>query len=116
MASKIVFFDIAGEDDQALRDFYAEIFGWSFSDNGECTVQLRGPTIRGAVRKDPKEKRLYLGVDDVAETLTRIEATGGSVDQPRFEVPGLVVLGLFKDPAGNEMGLVEMDGDEVVVP
>ncbi len=25
-----------------------------------------------------------------------------------FEVPGVVIRGLFKDPAGNPMGLVEM--------
>jgi predicted enzyme related to lactoylglutathione lyase len=35
---------------------------------------------------------------------------------PRFEVPGVVVLGLFFDPAGNRMELVEMDGDRAVVP
>ena len=34
----------------------------------------------------------------------------------RFEVPGVVVLGLFKDPAGNPLGLVEMDGDVPKVP
>lgn len=116
MASQIVFFDIAGEDDRALRDFYSEIFGWSFSDDGKCSVEIGGRMLQGAIRKDPSEKRLYLGVADVAETLERIEARGGTVDQPRFEVPGLVVLGLFEDPAGNEMGLVEMDGDEIVVP
>jgi hypothetical protein len=28
----------------------------------------------------------------------------------------VVVLGLFRDPAGNAMGLVEMDGDRVRIP
>jgi len=68
------------------------------------------------VRKDPAEKRIYLGVPDVTDALQRIEAHGGSVDQPRFEVPGVVVLGLFRDPAGNPMGLVEMDGDQRRMP
>ncbi|MEM9404002.1 MAG: hypothetical protein AAGA44_16140 [Pseudomonadota bacterium] len=45
-----------------------------------------------------------------------IEEAGGSIDAPRFEVPGVVVLGLFRDPAGNPMGLVEMDGDDPRVP
>ena len=45
-----------------------------------------------------------------------IESYGGSIDATRFEVPGVVVLGLFKDPAGNEMGLVEMDGDKHKIP
>jgi len=68
------------------------------------------------VRKDPAEKRIYLGVPDVTDALQRIEAHGGSVDQTRFEVPGVVVLGLFRDPAGNPMGLVEMNGDRRRIP
>ena len=40
----------------------------------------------------------------------------GTVDAPGFEVPGVTVLGLFRDPAGNPMGLVEMDGDSPRIP
>ncbi len=72
--------------------------------------------LSGAVRKDPAEKRIYIGVADVSEALERINQAGGSVDVARFEVPGVVVLGLFRDPAGNPMGLVEMDGDRPRVP
>lgn len=58
-----------------------------------------------------------LGIYMVQHALDRhYEVVGGSVDTPRFEVPGVVVLGLFKDPAGNEMGLVEMEGDKPRVP
>jgi hypothetical protein len=31
-------------------------------------------------------------------------------------VPGRVVLGLFKDPAGNSVGLVEMENGKAKVP
>ena len=40
----------------------------------------------------------------------------GPDDAPRFEVPGVVILGLFRDPAGNPMGLVEMDGEQHRLP
>ena len=46
-----------------------------------------------------------------AVTLTEIEAHGGKTVAPRFEVPGVIVLGLFTDPAGNAMGLVELTAD-----
>ncbi len=115
MPSPIVFFDIAGPDDAALKDFYSEIFDWNVDEVGQFTVPTVSP-IEGAIRKDPVEKRIYIGVEDVSETLDRITTKGGSVDAPRFEVPGVVVLGLFRDPAGNEMGLVEMDGDTHKVP
>lgn len=115
MPSPIVYFDIAGPDDQLLRDFYSKIFGWEFDKTSQFTVNIVSP-LEGAVRKDPAEKRLYIGVPDVTKTLNAIESNGGSVDAPRFEVPGTVVLGLFKDPAGNEMGLVEMEGDIPKIP
>jgi hypothetical protein len=41
---------------------------------------------------------------------------GGTIEAGRFAVPGVVVLGLFRDPAGNAMGLVEMDGDRAKIP
>ena len=111
----IVFFDIAGPDDAALSSFYSSIFGWELDQAGQFGVPVASP-IKVAIRKDPTEKRIYLGVPDVAATLTLIEQSGGTVDAPRFEVPRVVVLGLFRDPAGNPMGLVEMDGDSPRVP
>ncbi len=115
MSQPIVFFDIAGEDDDLLRSFYGTVFGWHTDQNGQISVNINSP-ISGAFRKDPAEKRIYIGVPDITATLKHIESLGGHVDAARFEVPGVVVLGLFKDPAGNEMGLVEMAGDEVKIP
>ena len=115
MSSPVVFFDIAGTDDEALKDFYEAVFGWNINDAGQFSVRVTSP-IDATIRKDPAEKRIYIGVADVAASLTHIEAAGGTVDVARFEVPGTVVLGLFRDPAGTPMGLVEMDGDSLVVP
>ncbi|MEM7433202.1 MAG: VOC family protein [Pseudomonadota bacterium] len=115
MSSPIVFFDIAGEDGQQLKAFYSSIFGWESDASGQFSVPIMSP-IDAAFRKDPTEKRLYIGVADITSTLAAIEAAGGRIDVARFEVPGVVVLGLFQDPAGNPMGLVEMDGDRPVVP
>lgn len=115
MAKPIVFFDIAGPDDDALKAFYAAVFDWECDAGGQFSAPIMAP-IDAAIREDPAEKRLYIGVDDVTATLELIEQSGGSVDVARFEVPGVVVLGLFKDPAGNPMGLVEMDGNRPRVP
>ncbi len=115
MSQPIVFFDIAGEDDEALQQFYAHLFDWQLDETGQIAVPINGP-IKGAFRKDPTEKRIYIGVPDIDATISQISALGGTIDAPRFEVPGVVVLGLFKDPAGNEMGLVELDGTDVKIP
>ena len=115
MQRPIIFFDIAGPDEEALRQFYATVFDWQADQTGQFSVSVESP-IDAAIRKDPAEKRIYIGVDDVTATLEQIELCGGSVDALRFEVPGVVVLGLFRDVAGNPMGLVEMDGERLRIP
>ncbi len=115
MPSPIVFIDFAGPDDETLREFYETVFDWNMDDAGKFVAPTHAP-IECAIRKDPAEKRVYVGVPDVNACLELIEQTGGTIDVPRFEVPGVVVLGLFRDPAGNPMGLVELDGDSPLVP
>lgn len=116
MAAPIVFFDIAGPDEPALRAFYEKVFDWPCGKPGNF-VPGNLPDMEGTIRQDPADKLLYVGVPDVTATLEQIAEAGGTVDVPRFEVPGVVVLGLFRDPAGNRMGLVEMGEDgKAVIP
>lgn len=115
MPQPVVFFDIAGPDDTVLKAFYAALFDWEQAESGNYSIPVHSP-IEATIRQDPAEKRIYIGVPDVSQSLEQIVEQGGSVDVPRFEVPGVVVLGLFRDPAGNPMGLVEMDGDRHRVP
>jgi uncharacterized protein len=111
----IVFFDLAGPKVEELKAFYADLFGWKSDAAGQFTIPVTAP-IPSAFRQDPTDKRIYIGVDNVAKKLDEIKSRGGSIDAPRFEVKGVVVLGLFKDPAGNSMGLVEMQDGKPKVP
>ena len=114
MSAPIVFLDIAGPDRASLQVFYSTLFGWDAAAT-EFTISV-GVRLSATIREDPAEKRLYMGVEDVAAKLEEVEALGGSVDNPRFEVPGVVIVGLFRDPAGNPMGLVEMENGAPRVP
>ena len=114
MSASIVFLDIAGPDQDSLQTFYSTLFGWDAA-APEFSISVRTP-LSATIREDPAEKRLYIGVDDITATLEEVQALGGSVDKPRFEVPGVAILGLFKDPAGNPMGLVEMEDGAHKVP
>jgi uncharacterized protein len=121
MPAPIVFFDIAGPDSHQLGEFYSSMFDWDIGADGSLTTPVVSPSVTvpslmGTIRQDPAEKMIYVGVDDITATLAKVEANGGSVDQPRFEVPGVVVLGLFRDPAGNRIGLVEMLDGQAKVP
>jgi predicted enzyme related to lactoylglutathione lyase len=111
----IVFFDIAGPDMAKQASFYRAVFDWQIGADGRFSAPVT-PRLDGTLRQDPADKILYVGVDDVTATLAKVTASGGRVIQPRLEVKGVVVLGLFKDPAGNSMGLVELKDGKPRVP
>lgn len=115
MPAPIVYFDIAGPASVDLQTFYSKLFGWTAGAGGQFATAVTSP-LAGTIREDPAEKRIYIGVEDVVTKLADIEANGGSIDAPRFEVPGVAVIGLFRDPAGNPMGLVELVGDKPKIP
>jgi predicted enzyme related to lactoylglutathione lyase len=111
----IVFFDIAGPDLASQSGFYSAVFGWEVAPGGQVSVAVTQP-LEGLIRTDPVETMLYFGVPDVTAALDAVAANGGAVVAPRFEVPGVVILGLFTDPAGNRMGLVEFRDGKAIVP
>ncbi len=115
MPAPIVFFDIAGPDMAQQAAFYRAVFDWDVGKDGRFSAPVT-PRLDGALRQDPKDKIIYVGVDDVTATLAKITANGGAIVHPRFEVKGVVVLGLFTDPAGNSMGLVELKDGKPKVP
>jgi predicted enzyme related to lactoylglutathione lyase len=99
----IVFFDVAGPDAGKLKQFYASNFGWTIDGaNG-----VKTPGLAGTLRQDPPETLIYLGVSDINATLKAIVASGGLVAMSRMVVPNVVTFAIFKDPAGNRVGLVE---------
>ena len=115
MAAPIVFFDIAGPDMAKQLAFYRTVFDWDVAPDGRFSAPAPAP-LAGTLRADPADKVLYIGVDDVTAALTKIVANGGQIVAPRFEIKGVVILGLFTDPAGNRLGLVEMSGGAPKVP
>ena len=121
----VVFFDIAGQDTDKLRDFYNTVFGWNIGAEQNLASPLNvavTPPLQGILRREapnkvpPNEVQLYLGVADITQTLAAVVANGGSVVYPRIEVPGAVVMGLFMDPAGNRFGLIEIEDGKTKVP
>jgi hypothetical protein len=102
-AAPIVFFDIAGPDAAKLKDFYAGNFGWKIDGaNG-----IETPLLSGALRQDPAEKIIYIGVPDLDAAMKNVAASGGEIVTPKIPIPTGTFF-LFKDPAGNRMGLVQL--------
>ncbi len=121
MGSPVVHWEVMGKDADALRKFYASMFGWNF--------QIDNPMGYGIVERDPSlaademgigggigsmpdgapgYSTFYIGVADVETALQQAESFGGSrVMGPEQPMEGLEV-GMFADPEGNLVGLVKI--------
>ena len=112
---KIVHWELMGPDADGLTGFYKTLFGWDsqavpgFDDYSIVDESQSG--LGGGIGKGnehmPSYHTVYVQVANVAEHLEQVEANGGSTVMPRTVVPGMVTFGLFNDPAGNLVGLVE---------
>jgi len=111
----VVFFSIFGPNGSELQRFYADVFEWKATTAGDVVVPVTAP-LMGSIGQGMAETLIYIGVADVTATLQQVVVRGGTIRFPRIEVPGRVVLGMFKDPAGNSVGLVEMENGKAKVP
>jgi predicted enzyme related to lactoylglutathione lyase len=111
----VVFFSLFGPNGSDLQRFYAEVFDWKVAGSGDVAATVT-PPLTGTIGQGAPETIIYVGVADVTATLQKVVARGGTIRYPRFEVPGRVILGVFKDPAGNSVGLVEMENGKAKVP
>lgn len=112
----LVFFTIFGPQGETLQNFYRDVFGWNLDSTGRFETRAITPLSGQIGGPGAPEALLYIGVSDVTATLKKAESLGGTIRYPRFEVPGVAVLGILKDPAGNSIGLVEMQGGKAKVP
>ena len=116
MANPVMHFEVmAAENLEEVRAFYAGVFGWKIDANkpmnyGLVDTQSGGLGIGGGIGKPmmgPSYVTFYVHVDDLAATLATIEKSGGSAVMQPMEVPGQgLSIAMFKDPAGNLVGLV----------
>lgn len=114
MAHPVMWFEVLGADGGKLRQFYGDLFGWTFDvlpqiDYGVAkTGDTRG--VMGGVGKTFPGTRswvtFYTETPDVTASLAKAEALGGRVIAPRTVLPG-AIIGVFEDPEGHVLGLVE---------
>ncbi len=114
---KICYLEIPAKTGEASAEFYSSIFGWKVRQRGDGNLAfddtggVSGTWVKESDRTPDERTRVYIMVDVIADTLTRIEAAGGRVLTPRTDIgPGLGTFAAFVDPEGNEFGLYEEPG------
>ena len=115
MKHPVVWFEVMGENGEGLQGFYGKLFGWKIDANNPMKYGMveavTGRGIPGGVRQlDSKpypKVTFYVSTTGIDGSLKRATELGGKVLMPRTELPGGTILGMFADPEGNAIGLVE---------
>ena len=119
MGQPVVHFEIVGKDGEALKRYYAELFGWEIDDNNpmkygivqrEANTNADGVGIGGGISTGPDgydgHVTVYVEVPDVEEALAKAESLGGTRTMGPEQVMEGLVIGLFTDPQGNVIGVL----------
>jgi hypothetical protein len=112
MKHPVMWFEVLGKDAGKLCQFYGSLFGWSFGGDtasyGLVQGNARGiPGGVGAAYPGTREwVTFYVETPDVTASLAQAQQLGGTVVMPRTVLPD-VTLGVFADPEGHAIGLVE---------
>ena len=122
MGQPVVHFEVVGKDGAKLQSYYSELFGWNIvadnpmnygmvdgKDNGEQGI---GGGVGGVPEGYEGHVTFYVAVPDVEEALQQAESLGGTRVMGPEDIMGMVVLGQFKDPEGNLVGVVKDQSPE----
>ncbi|MCE2399350.1 VOC family protein [Candidatus Poribacteria bacterium] len=126
MGNPVMFFEIASKQGELLRDFYCDLFDWTILPFGWSIPHFPNdifaidPTppplpdkgIKGHIYPLSDEidfsnrVSIFIQVDDLQETLEKIESQGGKTLVPPQMLPdSMGSIAMFLDPSGNVVGL-----------
>ena len=109
---KIDYVELAGGDLPATKRFYADVFGWTFTDYGP-TYAAFDQGLDGGFQSDAAEAAaaplVVIWADDLEAARRRVEAAGGVLTRAPFAFPGGRRFH-FRDPAGTELAVVSGPG------
>src|SRR5438874_2457105 len=107
MGDGVLFFEVGAADQEPLKRFYSELFGWRLQQMPQGRYVLvdtaGGSGINGGIGFSNEGwpwLSFYVWVDDVQATLDRANRLGGTIVVPVSEVPGLLSWAMFNDPDG----------------
>ena len=126
MPQPVVHFEIIGRDPAALRNYFGSLFGWEFDAPSPVAAEVSDPDqygflnlikaedgtgVRGGIGGGPDRQPqaiFYVGVPDVEAALQRAEQLGGTRTLGPATSPNGLVVGHFRDPEGNLVGVAGM--------
>ncbi len=126
MGNPVINFEIVGEVDKALGDFYSAVFDWKmneyeqgyygFKTGSESDNGIEGhiyplndeiPLVDGVPFGNTVT--IYVTVEDIHATVDKLESLDGKLLMPPTVVSDKgELLAMFLDPSGNRIGLHQL--------
>jgi predicted enzyme related to lactoylglutathione lyase len=111
---KICYIEIPTNDVDKSAAFYTEAFGWQVRTRGDgerafddATGAVSGTWVKNRpIMRDPGMVT-YVMVDSISETSRKIAERGGEIVTGETPIGGGASFALFRDPAGNVLGLYQ---------
>ncbi len=123
VANKPAWVELSSSDPAASREFYSRLFGWKVEVipdpqyGGYGMAKIGGKDVAGIGPKQspqaPTAWSVYIGTDDVQDLAGKVQAAGGKIIAPPFDVGDKGRMAVFQDTGGafvsawqpREMGL-----------
>ena len=107
--NRINYIEIPVTDPARARDFFAELFGWTFEEWGDDYIsfndgQLDGGFSRSAAPAPATGVLVVFYSTDLERDLARVQALGATISQEIFSFPGGRRFH-FVDPVGTEYAI-----------
>ncbi|MBP1326319.1 putative enzyme related to lactoylglutathione lyase [Leucobacter exalbidus] len=105
------YIELGAPDIAAAKRFYAEAFGWAFTDYGPGYAGIQDPAGGGEVggldagtTPTAGGPLVLLYAEDLDSTVAAVVAAGGTITNGTYAFPG-GRRAHFRDVAGNELGV-----------
>lgn len=121
---KPTYFDLTVHDLGQAREFFQRVLGWHFEKFPMPYEYYRiqaGPESEpgidggiGAVRDAPISggnpmTQITVPVLDLDETMSRVQASGGHIVEPKMPIPGIGWYATCAEPGGLRFGIIQAD-------
>jgi predicted enzyme related to lactoylglutathione lyase len=123
MRNEVAHFSVNADDVARARQFYSEVFGWTFESWGPpgfFLIQSKGkagPGLHGSLQKRReivKGKPIVgfectIAVDDIERAYASVVKHGGKIVMEKSTITGVGTLFFFEDTEGNIAGAMQYD-------
>jgi uncharacterized protein len=104
---QIQYIEFLSADLPLAKKFYADAFGWDFTDYGPEYTSFSGEEVDGGFTLGKPERGSVLVIiysEDLEDTKQRVERAGGKIAKEIFSFPG-----------GRRFHFIDLEGNELAV-